>query len=59
MADMRRNIAARLAHLLGAHPACLIEGIRGMGKTSTATRLAAATFRLDDRIAAVPLGILV
>ena len=30
------------------HPACLIEGIRGAGKTSSAQRLAASTLRLDD-----------
>ncbi len=47
MTYLRRHIDARLAHLLGVHPACLIEGIRGAGKTSTATRLAAATLRLD------------
>lgn len=47
MKYLRRHIDARLARLLGAHPACLVEGIRGVGKTSTATRLAAATLRLD------------
>lgn len=30
-----------------AHSACLVEGIRGVGKTSTAQRLAADTLRLD------------
>lgn len=47
MAYLRRHVDDRLAYLLGVHPACLIEGIRGVGKTSTATRLAAATLRLD------------
>ena len=47
MTYLRRHIDARLAHLLGVHPACLIEGIWGVGKTSTATRLAATTLRLD------------
>ena len=47
MAYLRRHLDERLAYVLRVHPACLIEGIRGVGKTSTATRLAAATLRLD------------
>ncbi len=30
------------------HPACLVEGIRGVGKTSSAQRLASSSLRLDD-----------
>ena len=47
MTYLRRHVDDRLAHLLEVHPACLIEGIRGVGKTSTAARLAATTLRLD------------
>ncbi len=47
MTYFRRHLDERLSHLLSVHPACLIEGIRGVGKTSTATRLAASTLRLD------------
>lgn len=47
MTYLRRHVDDRLAHLLRVHPACLIEGIRGVGKTSTASRLAASTLRLD------------
>ena len=47
MQYLRRHIDGRLARLLEVHPACLIEGVRGAGKTSTAERLAAATLRLD------------
>ena len=47
MTYLRRHVDDRLAHLLSVHPACLVEGIRGVGKTSTATRLAASTLRLD------------
>lgn len=47
MTYLRRHLDDRLAHLVGVHPACLIEGIRGVGKTSTASRLAASTLRLD------------
>ncbi|MDE0215279.1 MAG: DUF4143 domain-containing protein [bacterium] len=47
MAYLRRHLDDRLAHLASVHPACLIEGIRGVGKTSTASRLAASTLRLD------------
>ena len=48
MAYLRRHIDERLARLLAVHPACLVEGIRGVGKTSSAQRLAASTLRLDD-----------
>ncbi len=47
MSYLRRHIDARLARLLEVHPACLVEGVRGAGKTSTAQQLAAATLRLD------------
>lgn len=47
MAYLRRHLDDRLAHLASVHPACLIEGVRGVGKTSTASRLAASTLRLD------------
>ena len=47
MKYLRRHIDASLERLLGVHPACLVEGIRGVGKTSTSTRSAAATLRLD------------
>ncbi|WP_419838659.1 ATP-binding protein [Candidatus Poriferisodalis sp.] len=48
MAYLRRHIDGRLARLMAVHPACLVEGIRGVGKTSSAQRLAASTLRLDD-----------
>ncbi|MCY3892834.1 MAG: DUF4143 domain-containing protein [Acidimicrobiaceae bacterium] len=48
MAYLRRHLDERLAHLSTVHPACLVEGIRGVGKTSSAQRLAASTLRLDD-----------
>jgi predicted AAA+ superfamily ATPase len=38
MTYLRRHVDDRLARLLSVHPAFLIEGIRGVGKTSTATR---------------------
>lgn len=47
MTYLRRHIDSRLARLLTVHPACLVEGVRGAGKTSTASQLAAATLRLD------------
>lgn len=47
MQYLKRHIDGRLARLLTVHPACLVEGVRGAGKTSTASRLAAATLRLD------------
>ena len=47
MTYLRRHLDGRLARLLEVHPACLVEGMRGAGKTSTAQRLAAATLRLD------------
>ncbi len=47
MTYLRRHMDGRLARLLEVHPACLVEGVRGAGKTSTALRLAAATLRLD------------
>ena len=49
---LRRHADRRLERLLGVHPACLVEGIRGVGKTSTATRFAAATLRLDHPLTA-------
>lgn len=48
MTYLRRHIDERLARLMDVHPACLVEGIRGVGKTSSAQRLAASTLRLDD-----------
>ncbi|MDE0066268.1 MAG: DUF4143 domain-containing protein [Acidimicrobiaceae bacterium] len=47
MEYLPRHADGRLARLLGVHPALLIEGVRGAGKTSTASQLAAATLRLD------------
>lgn len=47
MTYLRRHIDERLAHLMEVHPACLVEGIRGVGKTSSAQRLAQTTLRLD------------
>ena len=47
MKYLPRHADDRLARLLGVHPALLIEGVRGAGKTSTASQLAAATLRLD------------
>ena len=38
MEYLRRHADARLAHLLSIHPALVIEGIRGVGKTSTGAR---------------------
>ncbi|WP_419862424.1 ATP-binding protein [Candidatus Poriferisodalis sp.] len=48
MTYLRRHIDERLTHLMDVHPACLVEGIRGTGKTSSAQRLARSTLRLDD-----------
>ncbi|MCQ3813993.1 MAG: DUF4143 domain-containing protein [Acidimicrobiia bacterium] len=48
MTYLTRHADKRLKRLLEVHPALLIEGIRGVGKTRTATRLAAATLRLDN-----------
>jgi hypothetical protein len=56
MTYLRRHIDARLARLLEVHPACLVEGVRGAGKTSTAQRLAAATLRLDHPPTAKPMA---
>ena len=47
MAYLRRLADVRLAYLLRVHPACLIQGVRGVGKTTTAQQAAAATLRLD------------
>ena len=47
MEYLTRHADERLSRLLRVHPALLIEGVRGVGKTSTATRLAASTLRLD------------
>ena len=47
MRYLRRHVDERLARLLEVHPACLLEGVRGAGKTSTARRLAETTLRLD------------
>lgn len=47
MTYLRRHLDERLKRLLSVHPACLVEGIRGTGKTSTASQLAASTLRLD------------
>ena len=47
MKYLTRHADERLARLLRVHPGLLIEGVRGVGKTSTATRLAASTLRLD------------
>lgn len=44
---LARHADKRLTRLLDVHPALLIEGVRGAGKTSTASQLAAATLRLD------------
>ena len=48
MKYLSRHADGRLSRLLEVHPALLIEGVRGAGKTSTASRLAAATLRLDQ-----------
>jgi hypothetical protein len=51
---LRRHIDERLAHVMEVHPACLVEGIRGTGKTSSARRFAAESLRLDQpRTAAI------
>ena len=47
MKYLRRHVDGRLGRLLGVHPACLLEGARSVGKTTTAQRLAAAVLRLD------------
>ena len=47
MTYLRRHADERLARLLDIHPACLIEGVRGAGKTRSAERIAATTLRLD------------
>ena len=44
---LRRHMDGRLARLLEVHPACLVEGVRGAGKTSTAQQIAASMLRLD------------
>lgn len=56
MKYLRRHIDARLTRLLDRHPACLVEGIRGVGKTSTTTRSAASTLRLDHPSTAAQLA---
>ena len=56
MTYLRRHTDQRLVHLLSVHPACLIEGIRGVGKTSTATRLAASVLRLDHPLTAAEVS---
>ncbi len=48
MTYLRCHLDERLTRLLSVHPSCLVEGIRGVGKTSSAQRLAASTLRLDD-----------
>lgn len=59
MTYLPRHLDERLARLMQVHPACLVEGIRGVGKTSSAQRLAADALRLDhpptaQRVAADP-----
>ncbi len=54
MTYLRRQLDERLVRVLEVHPACLVEGIRGVGKTSTAERAAQSVLRLDDpRVAEV------
>lgn len=47
MTYLRRHADDRLRHLLSVHPACLIEGVRGVGKTTTAQQAASSVLRLD------------
>jgi predicted AAA+ superfamily ATPase len=44
-----RVVDAELDELMAALPAIALEGAKGVGKTATATRRAAAVFPLDDR----------
>jgi predicted AAA+ superfamily ATPase len=47
--DYRPRICDQeLAYLVGNLPAVSVEGAKGVGKTASALRLAATTFRLDD-----------
>ena len=43
-----RTVDAQLAGLVAALPAVAIQGPKGVGKTRTASQLAATTFELDD-----------
>lgn len=45
-----RIIDQELQELLKQLPAILLEGAKGVGKTSTASRLAASVIRLDDEV---------
>jgi len=52
MKAIKRLITERLARLLKDHPAILLEGIRGAGKTTVAAGLAASAVYLEDPAAA-------
>ena len=56
MKYLTRHADHRLARLLRVHPALLIEGVRGVGKTSTAMTLAESTLRLDHPPTAQVVG---
>ena len=48
MSYRHRHIDARLEQALVRHAAVLVEGVRGVGKTTTAARLATTSLLLDD-----------
>lgn len=48
MTYQRRVVDSELDDLLGAVPALVLEGPKGVGKTATAERRATTVFRLDD-----------
>lgn len=52
MKKFDRFIKRRLARLLKDHPAILLEGLRGVGKTTTAVDLAADTLYMDNALVA-------
>ena len=54
MKEIKRLITDRLARLMKDHPAILLEGIRGAGKTTVAAGLAASAVYLEDPAATWP-----
>ncbi len=48
MTYLRRHLDEQLDRLMSVHPAVLLAGIRGAGKTTTASRSTKSMVRLDD-----------
>lgn len=48
MTYLRRHLDEQLDRFMSVHPAVLLAGVRGAGKTTTASRSARSTVRLDD-----------